>query len=97
MLLMLKEMYRSSGVNVDSQVPQQQINPPLGILSSTSTSEALNTYTQAFSSSEPALLEPSPLFPTSSHSQQIGGMDPTAPPSDSRVAGPPPVSGFYRK
>lgn len=97
MLLMLKEMYRSSGVNVDNQVPQQQINPPLGLLSSSSTSEALNTYSQVFSSSEPALLEPSPLFPTSSHSQQIIGMDPTAPPSDSRVAGPPPVSGFYRK
>lgn len=93
MLLMLKEMYRSSGVNVDSQIPQQQINPPIGIPAS-SNSDVLDVYSQ------PALLEPSPLFPSnssSSGSQQILGMDPTAPPSDNRVAGPPPVAGFYRK
>lgn len=99
MLLMLKEMYRSAGINVDNQVPQQHINPPIGIPSSSSTSDSLSVYSQAISSSEPALLEPSPLFPSHNHgaSQQVIGMDPTAPPSDSRVAGPPPISGFFRK
>lgn len=98
MLLMLKEMYRSAGVTVDNQVPQQQMNPPLVFPSPVSDTMPLNSYSQV-SSSEPALLEPSPLFPSSNHpaTQQVIGMDPTAPPSDSRVAGPPPVTGFYRK
>lgn len=97
MLLMLKEMYRSIGVTVDSQVPQQHINPQIGITSVASSSEALSNYSQVLSSSEPALLEPSPLFPSPSTPQQVLGMDPTAPPSDNRIVGPPPVSGFYRK
>ncbi|XP_032672390.1 SEC23-interacting protein-like isoform X2 [Odontomachus brunneus] len=82
MLLMLKEMYQSMGIQTDAQLPQQTMS-----IERVSSSPSLNL--GAFSPSRSNVETPSACSP-------VRGMNPIVPMSNKPV-GPPPKTGFVPK
>ncbi|XP_012268843.2 SEC23-interacting protein-like isoform X1 [Athalia rosae] len=93
MLLILKEIYGSMGIQSDAQLPQQTLT----IERASSPSPLMNrANTSTYSPTFPSPGVSAARIDGKSPAPFIMGMDPTAPISD-RPVGPPPTSGFMRK
>ncbi|XP_057340973.1 phospholipase DDHD2 isoform X2 [Microplitis mediator] len=87
MLLILKEIYGTNGIQADAQMPQQLLTPTSVSFSSTeSLSSPLSEHPSASTS----------VLASHSTTPPLQGVDPTAPITQKSV-GPPPKSGFVRK
>lgn len=98
MLMMLKEIYGSMGIQSDAQLPQQTLtierSSPSPVMSRANINVNVNTNTatSGFGNSvSPVVTSIGQKMTT-----PIMGMDPTAPITE-RPIGPPPTSGFLRK
>ncbi|CAG5077702.1 Similar to Ddhd2: Phospholipase DDHD2 (Mus musculus) [Cotesia congregata] len=87
MLLILKEIYGSNGIQADAQLPQQLLTPTSVSFSSSDSLSSPSHELPSTSASHPHPLSTSPA---------LQGVDPTAPITQKSV-GPPPISGFVRK
>lgn len=97
MLMMLKEIYGSMGIQSDAQQPQQTLTieraSPSPVMPQANTSSAYSNSGPMYGTSSGG---PSLRFEGKSPAAVQIGMDPTAPISE-KPLGPPPTSGFLRK
>ncbi|XP_068081170.1 phospholipase DDHD2 isoform X2 [Anabrus simplex] len=107
MLMILKEIYSAMGISADSNVPQSNSSYEK-VASSSSYSQpyqdslvltgpSMSSFVGDESHHSTRTLPSYSQSPVPSSSQPILGMDPTAPPSENKHLGPPPVAGFVRK